>query len=251
MNDRSFFSELRRRKVYRTGAAYVVGSLALWGGTELGSQAFSWSDRPLQVVIVLTLAGLLPALYASWLFDVRLESSAGRGSRLVPEPVDQNVTIGVRATVLHEVWDLLDANLQDAFALAYNSKRRERPERPTRISTRDLFRALRRIDDPSLQPLLNSLPTAALPEPDLSATHERLLLHEDHRLSANVEESLGAFAGVARHEHKVSPADIFVDISKHGHGSTVVLLREHGIGPGEIESRVESLGVEVVDPRDE
>jgi len=153
-------------------------------------------------------------------------------------------------TVLSEVWEILDANLQDAFALAYNKKMRERPERPTRISTRDLFQALARINDDSLVDLLSALPASALPEPsNLLVTNEPLLLDEEHSLSDCVAESLGAFAGTALAGRKVRPTDIFVDISKHGHGPSVESLRKHGIGPTEIETTVSSLGVKVLDPR--
>ena len=64
--------------------------------------------------------------------------------------------------ILHAIWDCLDANLQDAFSLAFNKKRREGS---TRISTRDFFQALRRIEDGPLCRLLESLPEEALPEP--------------------------------------------------------------------------------------
>jgi hypothetical protein len=155
------------------------------------------------------------------------------------------------------VWDLLDANLQDAFALAYNKKRRERAERPTRISTRDLFQALARIDDASLQSLLRALPVDALPEPtELVVTNERQLLAGAHSLSDCVVESLCAFARdagphakVAVARRKISPADIFVDISKHGHGPSVELLRKQGIGPAEIQSRAATLGLKLYEPR--
>ena len=73
MSGGSFFSELKRRKVYRTGAGYVIGSLAMWGAAEVASQAFGLSDRLLQVVIILTFAGLPLALFGAWVFEVRLE----------------------------------------------------------------------------------------------------------------------------------------------------------------------------------
>jgi hypothetical protein len=169
----------------------------------------------------------------------------------VPEPAAERSSSSGSTPILNEVWNLLDANLQDAFALAYNKKRRERPERPIRISTRDLFQALTRINDESLQGLLHALPSAALPEPsDLFVTNERRVLTEDHSLSDCVAESLGAFARAAGSGRKVRPADMFVDISKHGHGPSVELLRKQGIGPAEIESRVASLGVKVFEPRD-
>ncbi len=153
-------------------------------------------------------------------------------------------------TILSEIWDTLDANLQDAFALAYNKKMRERPERPARISTRDLFQALARVNDDSLGEILSVLPASALPEPsNLFVTNEPLLLDEAHSLSDCVAESLGAFARTALAGRKVAPIDIFVDISKNGHGTSVESLRKHGIGPAEIDTTVSSLGVKVLDPR--
>jgi hypothetical protein len=50
---------------------------------------------------------------------------------------------------------------------------------------------------------------------------------------------------------KISPADVFVDIAKHGHGASVSRLRQHGNGPDEIEERVEKLGLAVIRPRQE
>jgi hypothetical protein len=170
----------------------------------------------------------------------------------VAASADPGAPPGARIGILNDVWHLLDANLQDAFALAYNKKRRERPERPTRISTRDLFQALSRINDEQLQDLLGSLPAAALPEPsDLFVTNERQVLDEEHLLSDCVAESLGAFAGAGNPGQEVRPADIFVDITKYGHGPSVDSLRKHGIGPAEIESKVAYLGVDVFEPRDE
>jgi class 3 adenylate cyclase len=182
----------------------------------------------------------------------RTERFAARRTALIEDRGEREASspdlFGTSA--LSDVWNLLDANLQDAFAIAYNKKTRERSERPTRISTRDLFQALERIDDPSLKRILGSLPSEALPEPsELVLTNELDLLNEIHLLSDCIEESLGAFSGAAREERKVTPSDIFVDISKNGHGASVDLLRQSGIGPGEIESQVESLGLDVLQPR--
>jgi class 3 adenylate cyclase len=156
----------------------------------------------------------------------------------------------LRRSSLTDVWDLLDPNLQDAFALAYNKKQRERAERPTRISTRDLFQALARIDDESIRGLLSVLPAKALPETsELPLTDEKRLLKEDHLLSDCIEESIAAFAGAGSSERRIAPADIFVDIAKRGHGASVDRLREHGIGAGEIDAAVRSLGIRVSEPR--
>lgn len=68
-----FFVELRRRKVFQTGATYVVTALALWGAVEVASGAFGWTDRVLQLVIVGSLVGLPIALLVAWGFQVHLE----------------------------------------------------------------------------------------------------------------------------------------------------------------------------------
>jgi hypothetical protein len=150
---------------------------------------------------------------------------------------------------LHTIWDSLDPSLQDAFSLAYNKKRREGS---TRISTRDFFQALACTHDEGLQRLLGAIPAEALPEPvaaDVPVT--RQVLEEAPLLSDCVAESLGQFRRQERLPRKLTPADVFVDIAKHGHGSSVRKLREHGIGPEEIEDRVRRLGLSVIRRREE
>lgn len=146
--------------------------------------------------------------------------------------------------ILHAIWDSLDANLQDAFSLAYNKKRREGS---TRISTRDFFQALRRIDDVPLNQLLQSLPEKSLPEP-VSAGIEvnRQVLDESPLLSDCVADSLSHFRALASLPRRISPSDIFVDVAKHGHGPSVAKLREYGVGPAEIDSEVQRLGLSVI-----
>jgi hypothetical protein len=152
--------------------------------------------------------------------------------------------------LLHAIWDLLDPNLQDAFSLAYNKKRRERGPGPTRISTRDLFQALARIDDGTLQRLLADLPQEAMPLPiDETVQKDRTVLEEEPLLSDCIAESLASFRRVTRPDRKVTSTDLFVDISKHGHGPSVSQLREHGVGPEEIDKEVDALGVEVLKAR--
>src|SRR5262249_17992533 len=96
------------------------------------------------------------------------------------------------ANPLRAMWDWLEPNLQDAFCLAYNKKRRQGSNR---ISTRDLFQALLRITDDSLHSLLRSLPQGALPEPiDPSIPKDAILLKEDPLLSDCVADSLTQFS---------------------------------------------------------
>lgn len=148
---------------------------------------------------------------------------------------------------LHAIWDSLDPNLQDAFSLAYNKKRREGS---TRISTKDFFQALTRVDDPSLQKLLQTIPSEALPEPvPTDVTVTRAVLEEQPLLSACVADSISNFQSQGELPRKITATDMFVDIAKHGQGESVRKLRQHGIGPNEIEEKVRRAGVSVIRPR--
>lgn len=172
------------------------------------------------------------------------------GSTASPSDEYRHTTVARRApgsdpqNLLHALWDLLDPNLQDAFSLAYNKKCREGS---TRISTRDFFQALVRIQDHDLQPLLESLPGGALPEPVEPAVQASpQLLEEEPLLSDCVADSLSNFRKLEPLPRRLSSADVFVDIAKHGHGPSVARLREHGIGDAEIEAQVKKLGLSVL-----
>jgi anti-anti-sigma factor len=159
-----------------------------------------------------------------------------------PEPV-QELGKGPK-NLLHLIWDFLDYNLQDAFSLAYNKKRREGSNR---ISTRDFFQALLRISDDALRTMVESLPKGALPDPvgaDIGV--DRHLLNANPLLSDCVEDSLSHFIKLAPFPRKLSPIDIFVDIGQHGHGPSVARLRNHGVTPEELEKRIKKHGLSVV-----
>ncbi len=146
--------------------------------------------------------------------------------------------------LLHSVWDQLDAELQDAFSLAYNKKRRTGS---TRISTRDLFEALGRLGSGPLRQMMDVLPTGALPEPaDAEIPVDPIVLQEQPLLSDCVRDSLVEFQKMGPSLPKVAPVDLFVDVAKHGHGPSVVQLREHGVDPDAIERIVQQLGLRVV-----
>jgi hypothetical protein len=147
--------------------------------------------------------------------------------------------------LLHIMWNSLSPNLQDAFALAYNKKRRQGGNR---ISTKDFFQALVRLGDDSVSALIGSLPREALPDPiDGDVPKEnRLVLEEKPLLSDCVAESLEHFKEVHPLPRRISPADMFVDIARYGHGESVSRLRHHGIGKKQIEERVEELGLAIL-----
>ncbi len=65
-----FFEEVKRRKVYRVAAAYII---AAGGIIQLASAAFPAWELPnwaLRLVIVLLLTGFPIALILGWAFDV-------------------------------------------------------------------------------------------------------------------------------------------------------------------------------------
>src|SRR4051812_18865515 len=65
-----FFEEVRRRKVYRVAAAYII---AAGGGIQLASAAFPAWELPnwaLRLVIVALLMGFPIALILSWVYDI-------------------------------------------------------------------------------------------------------------------------------------------------------------------------------------
>jgi hypothetical protein len=173
---------------------------------------------------------------------VRQEPGSGGGPG--HGSADARRTPPLADNLLHAIWDSLDPNLQDAFSLAYNKKRREGS---TRISTRDFFQALLRIRDDTLRPLLDSLPEGSLPEPvPAGVPASPQLLKEDPLLADCVADSLSHFQEMEPLPRKLTPADVFVDVAKHGHGPSVARLRQHGVGPAELEATVQKLGLSVL-----
>ena len=85
-----FFEEVKRRKVYRVAAAYII---AAGGIIQLASAAFPAWELPnwaLRLVIVALLMGFPIALILAWVYDitaqgVRGNTSAG-GARIASAP---------------------------------------------------------------------------------------------------------------------------------------------------------------------
>lgn len=147
--------------------------------------------------------------------------------------------------LLHQYWEVLEPELQDAFALSYNQSRREGSNI---IKTRHLFAALRKIKSGSLQNLLELLPEKSLPAP-IAANNsaKEYILREQPNFSPCVEDSLGHIGQRATPNRKLSAEDVFVDIAKYGTGASVAQLRTHGINAQKIDQIVKQLGWNVIE----
>jgi TolB-like protein len=69
----SLFNELKRRNVFRIGAAYVVGAWLLIQVTETIFPLFGFDDTPARLVVIALAIGFIPSLIFSWVFEVTPE----------------------------------------------------------------------------------------------------------------------------------------------------------------------------------
>jgi len=66
----SFFSELKRRNVFRVGAAYAAISWLLIQVAETTFPAFDLGDAATRVVIIILAIGIIPTAIAAWVFEL-------------------------------------------------------------------------------------------------------------------------------------------------------------------------------------
>src|SRR5438046_4314692 len=86
MNARSFFSELKRRRVYSVAVAYVV---VAWLFIQVATQVFPFFSIPngvVRLIVLLTIIGFPIAVVCAWAFEVTSE-----GIKLEGE-VDRTIT---------------------------------------------------------------------------------------------------------------------------------------------------------------
>ncbi|NCF69993.1 MAG: hypothetical protein GWP61_28960, partial [Chloroflexi bacterium] len=68
----SFFDELKRRNVYRAGAAYVVISWLIIQVAETILPAFGFGDSAIRTIIIILSIGFVPVLVSAWAFELTL-----------------------------------------------------------------------------------------------------------------------------------------------------------------------------------
>jgi hypothetical protein len=146
----------------------------------------------------------------------------------------------VGSWTMEELFEFFDADLQDAFSLAYNATRRDGSHR---ISTRRLFAAILRLR-PDLASLL---PAGSLPAPldeHVEATQPPSTAQPD--FSSCVADSIAQLSTARTPDRMIGPLDMFIDIARHGTGPSVARLRAHGIDRAEIDELVKQRGWHVI-----
>lgn len=149
---------------------------------------------------------------------------------------------------LHGLWERMTPDLQRAFSIAYNEKRLSGDGG---IDTWTFFAALlATTKDPQFDRLVASIrktADGALPQKiDGPPVVEPYLLEERPWLSGCVSSAIRRLSKDLPSGRALTGTDIFVDIAKHGSGDSVRLLREHKIGPDEIDRFVRDNGLDVV-----
>ena len=145
---------------------------------------------------------------------------------------------------LRALWDHMTPELQQAFSVAYNENRMAGDPG---IQTRDLFAAMLRVAGEQLTPIVSEIPESALPEAVQGSVAEQpYIIAERPWLSHCVASSIDRLRKVLPSGRHLSAADIFADIAKNGSGQSVALLRQHNIGPTEIDDILRRKGLDVL-----
>jgi hypothetical protein len=80
---RSFFEELKARRVYRVAAVYVVVAFALLQGADLLLPVFDVPERLFRFLVIIALAGFPVALVLAWVFDLTPDGLERTGAKMV------------------------------------------------------------------------------------------------------------------------------------------------------------------------
>ena len=66
----SIFNELKRRNVFRVGAAYIVSSWLLIQVAETIFPLFGFGDTPARLAVIVLVIGFLPVQIFAWVFQL-------------------------------------------------------------------------------------------------------------------------------------------------------------------------------------
>ena len=90
----SLFSELKRRNVFRVGAAYIIVAWLIIQVAETLFPLFGFGDRPARIVVIVLAIGFVPVLIISWAFELtpdgrkRIISPGPRSIELTRDDID-------------------------------------------------------------------------------------------------------------------------------------------------------------------
>lgn len=134
---------------------------------------------------------------------------------------------------LRALWPRMSPDLQRAFSIAYNDNR---AAGDPGVQTRDLFAALQRVGAPAVRQMVAEIPEAALPGPTPGPVVEQpFVVSEQPWLSGCIASSVRRLGRALPAGRELTGADVFADIARNGSGSSVQLLRQHRIGPAQID----------------
>jgi hypothetical protein len=75
----SLFEELKRRNVFRVGAAYVVTAWLLIQVADTIFPLFGFDETPARIVVIVLIGGFIPALIFSWVYELTSEGLRKEG----------------------------------------------------------------------------------------------------------------------------------------------------------------------------
>jgi TolB-like protein/Tfp pilus assembly protein PilF len=102
----SFFNELKRRNVFRVGAAYVVVGWLIIQVVETIFPAFGFSDALIRIVTIVLAIGLVPVVILAWAFE------------LTPEGLKREREVDRNQSITHHTGKKLDRLIMVVLALA-------------------------------------------------------------------------------------------------------------------------------------
>src|SRR5207302_1006159 len=129
MNARTFFTELKRRRVYSVAAAYVVTA---WLLIQIATQVFPFFNIPnwiVRLVVLLTIIGFPIAVVCSWAFEITPEGIKLEGD------VDRRITrkTGRKLTALIVIIAALAAGVT-VFRFLHSQQATEAVKQPPRTA---------------------------------------------------------------------------------------------------------------------
>lgn len=142
---------------------------------------------------------------------------------------------------LEQYWECLSPTAREVLSIAYSHSKEQGGK--GRLRTRYVTAALRTRPSEPLGKLLSEIPDQALPDPVPVGSdpdvHPRSEIRPE--LSPCVRDTLTALGAACTKDQQITSLDLFVDLVKHGGGSTVSRLRAHGVSASQVDEWLDRL----------